>query len=50
MCATVLSLDAVRLLWYCLSRVFVLPNIIQVGGQKNVWRLTPWPWSWTFTV
>jgi len=33
MSATVLSLGAVRLVWYCLSGFFVLPNIFQIGGQ-----------------
>jgi len=33
--ATVLSLGAVRLVWYCLSGLSVLPNILQTDGQ--VW-------------
>jgi len=33
MCATVLSLSAVRLVWYRLSRFSVSPNIFQIGGQ-----------------
>jgi len=33
MSATVLSLSVVRLVWYCLSGFFVLPNIFLIGGQ-----------------
>ena len=33
MSATVLSLGAVKLVWYCLSGFFLLPDIYQIGGQ-----------------
>ena len=33
MSAIVLSLGVVRLVWYCLSGFFMLPNIFQIGGQ-----------------
>jgi len=33
MSATVLSLRAVRLVWYCLSGFFMLPEIFQICGQ-----------------
>jgi len=34
MSATVVSFDAVKLVWYCLSGFSVLPNILQIGGQN----------------
>ena len=39
MSATVVSLDAVRLVWYCFSGFSVLPSITQIGGKKRDWRL-----------